>query len=440
MVQNAFDSEWMQTRHLLTPDLIRHVALYGVLPAVVVLWLRLSAPPLWRRLLVWLVTAAGAFALFLGLLFTDFKTYSAVVREHQELAWSLQPGAPLSGAFGFAKMIYRSRDIVLQPIGLDAHKSPALLQAGKPVVTIVVAGETSRAANFSLNGYGRNTNPELTARNVIYFTNVTSCGTATAVSLPCMFSLLTRDTYSYGAGRSQENLMDVLMRAGEKIHWFDANGGHLGVADRVPFTLLYQWDDPLSCAKGECEDSIAFKPLQAMLEAATEDTVIILHTMGSHGPAYYLRYPPDFEPFAPACQTATFGDCTNEEIVNAYDNTIAYTDKFLSSVIDLLAQQDNVIASMVYVSDHGESLGENGLYLHGAPYFLAPPEQTHVPMVMWFSDAYKAAFGLDEGCVRAKTADPFSHDNLFHTVLGMAGVETTIHQAPLDIIDDCKQG
>lgn len=438
MIQNTFDSEWVQTKHLITADLLKHLFLTGILPALGVLLLRLRRPrTLWRKLGGWIGTTLGAFVLFLALLYSDFRTYSAVIHDHRDLHWSLQPGAPLAGTFSYAKMLLRARNVVLAPLGVDAQKGPRLKAAGKPVVTIVVAGETARAASFSLSGYARNTNPELSTRPIIYFSNVSSCGTATAVSLPCMFSNLTRGGYSYQAGISQENLMDVVMHAGVKVHWFDSDGGHLGVADRVPTTLLYQLDDPESCAKGECEDSIAFKPLRKMLAEATEDTVIILHQMGSHGPAYYLRYPPNFEPFAPACQSAAFGDCTPQEILNAYDNTIAYTDFFLASVIDMLAEQDNVITSLIYASDHGESLGEGGLYLHGAPYWLAPSEQTHIPMLMWFSESYKAAFSLDEACLRAKADAPLSHDNYFHTVLGMAGIETAVRQPALDITTGC---
>lgn len=439
MIQNTFDSEWTQTKHLISSDLLKQLFLTGFLPALLVFWPRLRRPRgLWRKLALWVGTTIGAFALFLSLLYSDFRTYSAVIHDHRDLHWSLQPGAPLAGTFSYAKMRLRARNVVLAPYGTDATKGPRLRKAGKPVVTIVIAGETSRAASFSLQGYARPTNPELATRPITYFTNVSSCGTATAVSLPCMFSAFTRDTYSYQGGISQENLMDVVMHAGIKVHWFDNDGGHLGVADRVPTTLLYQMDDPESCAKGECEDSIAFKPLRKMLAETTEDTVIILHQMGSHGPAYYLRYPPDFEPFAPACQSAAFGDCTPQEIINAYDNTIAYTDFFLASVIDMLGAQDHLITSLIYASDHGESLGEGGLYLHGAPYWLAPSEQTHIPMLTWFSESYKTAFGLDQACIDAKAGDPLSHDNYFHTVLGMAGIETTVRQPALDFTATCR--
>ncbi len=110
--------------------------------------------------------------------------------------------------------------------------------------------------------------------------------------------------------------------------------------------------------------------------------------MGSHGPAYYKRYPKAFEKFTPTCKTNQFSKCSNEMINNAYDNTIVYTDYFLSQVIALLKKNQTHQSAVLYMSDHGESLGEKGLYLHGMPYFIAPKEQTHVPSIAWFDKQF----------------------------------------------------
>ena len=438
MIQNAAYTTATEAKHLITLSFLLRVTLLGILPALVVAWVRIKPARWWRGLLAWLFSWAGAFALFLGLVFSDFRTNGSAIREHNELGWSTQLGAPLAGAFGYAKMMLRTRNVVVAPLGTDARKGPLLAKAAKPVLTVFVVGETARAANFSLGGYARNTNPELAARNVIYFSDVSSCGTSTAVSMRCLFSNLKREGYSYQAGQSQENLLGVLRHAAVNARWFDNNTGDLGVADRFKSETLSSLKDQKYCAKGECEDAILLPRLQDVLTTMTDDMVVVIHQMGSHGPSYYLRYPPDFEPFKPACQTAQFADCTNPEIINAYDNTIAYTDKMLGQTIDMLAGQDRVITSMIYVSDHGESLGENGIYLHAAPYFMAPIEQTHVPMVMWFSDAYKAAFQLDVACIRAKSTLPASHDNIFHTILGMMDITTTVRDPALDLTTGCR--
>lgn len=362
-------------------------------------------------------------------------------REHKEVLASYQPGAAIGGAARYAKMMLKARDVVVAPLGRDAKKGPLISGAGKPVLTVVFVGETARAQNFGLNGYARDTTPELAERDIVNFTDVTSCGTSTAVSVPCMMSNLTRDGYSYDASIRQENMLDVLTHAGVDVLWWDNNTGDQGTAARIgPIRRMQAADDPAACASGECTDAVFLKPLEATLPQITRDTVIFLHMVGSHGPSYFLRYPPEAEVFAPACRTPEFADCTPEEIVNAYDNSIRFTDHVIASTIDLLAGQDGLATSVLFLSDHGESLGEDGLYLHAAPYFLAPETQTRVPMAMWFSDAYRDAFGLDLPCVAAKAHEPQSQDNLFHTVLGMMDVTTGVRSAALDLVGGCLGG
>jgi lipid A ethanolaminephosphotransferase len=197
-------------------------------------------------------------------------------------------------------------------------------------------------------------------------------------------------------------------------------------------------DGPEFCIP-ECIDAIFLKGLRDKAGTITQNTVIVLHQIGSHGPSYWLRYPADRERFAPACKTPELTDCSRDEIVNAYDNTIAYTDWFLAQVIDLLDASDRVIPAMFYMSDHGESLGEGGLYLHGAPYFMAPEFQTRVPMVIWMSQRFRDSLALDAACLEASARDPVSHDNMFSTVLGMLDVTTADKDATLDLAGGCRR-
>jgi lipid A ethanolaminephosphotransferase len=436
MIQNAATTTVNESKHLLTPDFMLHVLLWGLLPAAIVLWVRVRPRGFRRDLLGWAGMSVASLALVLGLLAINFKTFSAVLRERKELIGSYQPGAPLGGAFQYADMMMKSRDVTVAPLGLDAAKGPQLRDAGKPVLTVLVVGETARAQNFGLNGYARDTTPELAARDVINFPDVSSCGTATAVSMPCMFSALGRARYSYERGKGNENLLDVLNHAGVKVTWWDNNTGDKGVADRVESAAVTAVVPPCD---GECTDEVFLDLVRRRMAEMTEDTVLVLHQIGSHGPAYYLRYPKDRERFTPACHSAEFAECTGEEIVNAYDNSILYTDHTLAALIDLLAGQDKVIPALLYVSDHGESLGENGLYLHGAPYFMAPATQTHVPMMMWLSDAYTAAFGVDTACLRAEALKPASHDNLFSSVLGLMDITTSAKGVGADLISACRK-
>jgi lipid A ethanolaminephosphotransferase len=437
MIQNAMTTTFAESKHLVTAQFIGHVMLYGLLPAVLVVAVRVRRATLWRGLAAWALVTAGSAALVVGLLFTNLKGYSTMLRADKELMGSVQPLAPLGSALRYAKMMLKSTTIVLQPTGTDAAPGVFLAKADKPVLMVIVAGETGRAANWSLGGYGRDTNPELAQRDILYFSNATSCGSATATSLPCMFSPLTRDQYSYEGGLSHENLLDVLVRAGFAVEWWDNNTGDKDVAARVPSRMMTAEDGAEFC-QPECIDGVFLKHLEEKAATITGNTVIVLHQIGSHGPSYWLRYPQAEERFAPACQTPELTECSTEEIVNAYDNTIAYTDRFLAQVIDLLDREDRVASAMFYASDHGESLGEGGLYLHGTPYFMAPDFQTHVPMLLWMSERFRATLALDKACLASATGTDVSHDNMFSTVLGLLDVTTTAIDPTLDLAGPCR--
>jgi len=439
MIQNAMLTTATESKHLLTVKFFLHVAVWGLLPAAAALWVRVRPTTIWGSLWRWAATIVLAVTLFGAALYSDFKAFSAVAREHKEVLSSYQPGNAIAATARYTKMMLKTRDVTVAPLGRDAKKGPLILAAPKPVLTIVFVGETARAQNFGLNGYDRDTTPELAKRGVINFTDVRSCGTSTAVSVPCMMSNLTHDGYSYDSAIRQENLLDILEHADVDVLWWDNNTGDQGTAARMgPVRRMSAADDAAACAEGECTDAVFLGPLKAELPKIKRDTVLFLHMMGSHGPSYYLRYPKSAEHFAPACRTSEFADCTTDEIVNAYDNSIRFTDHVIASAIDMLKAQSDVIPAVFFLSDHGESLGEDGLYLHAAPYFMAPDTQTHVPMVMWFSDSYRQTFKLDDSCVAARRNQPQSQDAVFHSVLGLMDIHTDVRNADLNLLDGCQ--
>jgi lipid A ethanolaminephosphotransferase len=438
MIQNVMVTTLAESRHLITPDFVIHVLVRGILPALVIAWVRIRRHGRIRTALVPVLTCVTSLALAAGLLMADLKSYSSILRERKDFMSSYQPGAPVVGAIRYAKMMSRTANVVVTRIGTDATRGASYAAKGKPLLTIVVAGETARAQNFSLNGYGVDTNPELAKRPVVNFGNVSSCGTATAVSLPCMFSKYTRADYSYEKGIATENVLDVIRHAGLNVVWWDNNTGDKGIGKRIATRSFTDAQDPQYCDAGECMDGVFMDALETFADTITQDTVLVLHQMGSHGPTYYLRYPPEFERFKPACNTAEFKSCTPQEITNAYDNTIAYTDHILARTIDLLAAQDRLSTALLYVSDHGESLGESGLYLHGSPYFMAPEYQTQVPMILWMSGSFKDRFGIDQTCLAGQTDKALSHDNLFHSLLGMLDIRTVERNDDLNIFASCK--
>lgn len=454
MVVNMVETDIRETRDLLSFRLLLVVLMVGVVPSA---WLLMQAKPPSQR--PFLRAAGNLFsfgmgiAVMAGLALAVFADLSSTMRNNKSLRYMV---TPLNAVYSVTAAAVRSQAAPSGPpdvIGADVH----LLQrppGSKPPLLLLVVGETARSQNFSLNGYGRETNPELAKLPVISMRNVTSCGTATAASLPCMFSPLGRTRFGDLKGR-QENLLDVLQRAGLAVLWVDNQSGCKGLCDRVPnspTSRLPEGAEPLPAAlcskdalgEAECFDEALLHELDkriAQLDHARlqRGLVLVMHQMGSHGPAYFKRSPTDLELFKPECKSNALQQCKREEVVNAYDNTIATTDRLLARSIGWLQTQSlRFDPSMLYVSDHGESLGENGLYLHGMPYAMAPREQTHVPMIMWVPEGGDLDRSLRPGCLTTLRDTPATHDNLFHTVMGWVGARADVYQPAQDLLSACR--
>jgi len=438
MIRNAAETTGSEAGHLVTAGFLTHMTVFALVPSVVIALVRIRHRPIAQKVFWNLAVILPCLAVFTAAALANVRTFAATIRQHRDLVETLNPVTPIASVARYLKASGAEKNIVAQPLGTDAHVIAPTV-SGKPRVTIIVAGETARADDFSLGGYSRLTNPELSRQDISYFKETSSCGTATAVSLPCMFSVYTRGEYTHEKGLETENLVDVLTHAGIKAEWWDNNTGSKAIANRIAYTSFSDRNDPRFCINHECRDDVLLAGLDAWLDAVKSDSVLVLHQIGSHGPSYFQRYPDAFRRFTPDCRTSELGNCSRGEIVNAYDNTVLYTDHVLSTIIDKLKNRENRMAgSMIYMSDHGESLGEHGLYLHGAPYFIAPSQQTHIPFVLWLGREAKA--GIEQSCVAGKTGEPQSHDNLFHTVLGMMNVATRVYDPALDVLSSCRTG
>ncbi len=439
MIRNAAETNTAEARNLITPRFLLHVAVHVLLPTLLIVWVRVIHRPIWQKVKSNLAVIGPLLAVFVVVAFSNFSTYASTMREHRDMLKTLNPAIPIISAVKYVVRSGQERTIVAAPLGTDAVIGDELRSDSQPRVLLVVVGETARAMSFSLGGYVRKTNPELERQDIVYFPDTSSCGTATATSLPCMFSRETRATYTHAKGLSSENALDVLVHGGVRVEWWDNNTGDKEVAARLTKRYLPAENDTIYCEGGECKDEDLLARIDGWLDGATGDSVLVLHTLGSHGPAYYKRYPDAYRVFVPDCRTAEFADCSRDEIVNAYDNTILYTDHVLSEVINRLkARTGRIAGAMIYASDHGESLGEKGLYLHGAPYMFAPKEQTSVPFLMWMSSEFAATDSIDTECIRAKAGESYSHDNFFHTLLGMMDVHSEVLDRSLDIVASCK--
>lgn len=440
MIRNVFETNQAETADLITTKLIAFVLLLGALPAALLWITRID----YRPLLFDISFKAKASAVVvlaivaLGLPFT--QNFTSVFREHRGLFYSFAPLNYLGASVDYGRRKLRATAAQTQPFGTDAHPAKAWLTRPSRSLTVLVIGETARAANFSLNGYERETNPLLAkVDGLISFTRTISCGTSTAQSLPCMFSGLGRAGYTGRRAAPREGLLQVLQRAGFAVLWRENQGGCAGVCKGVETEVMEGAGSRKLFEIGESLDENLIAGLQEKFNGMPGHAVVVLHMMGSHGPAYHKRYPAAFERFRPACKESQFSRCSRAEIVNAYDNTIVYSDFVLARLIELLQANDRagIPSSMIYLSDHGESLGENNAYLHGLPYLIAPDVQKHVPMLVWLSPLLQSAWHVDRGCLERHRTMPLTHDNFFHSVLGLLAVDTTVYDRRLDIFAPC---
>ncbi len=434
MITNTLQTDVHEAKALLNFRLVVTVGVIALLPCVLLMRQSVDyAPPLSQifRSGLMLITAV---LLAICAALAGYQPLASVMRNHKEMRYMLNPLASFYSLGRVAFKPFERDDLHLAVVGADAH----LAKATRPVVMLLVLGETARSDNFALNGYARDTTPELAKQGVVNFRNAWACGTSTAASVPCMFSNLGREGFANRKHRS-ENLLDVLQRAGLAVLWVDNQSGCKGVCDRVPSV-------PTGCAEMDCLDEVMLKDLDQRIAALDPQRVaaglaVVMHQMGSHGPAYHLRSPAANKPFTPECKTSSLNDCPRELLLNAYDNSIHYTDHFLSQAIGWLktkdAQADTV---MLYVSDHGESLGEGNIYLHGLPYAIAPDVQKHVPWITWASESFQHNRLLSMSCLRTQQDRKISHDHYFHSVLGLMSVQTAAYNRDLDAYEACRGG
>jgi lipid A ethanolaminephosphotransferase len=399
----------------------------------------------WRQMLHGLLLIAGGLAVAALCLLLVFQDFASTMRNHTKLRYLINPLNSVYALVDLGIKPFKMDMGTLQPLGRDAQLGKSYTQQATPPLLVLVLGETARSMNFALNGYERPTTPLLSARNDISSApNAWSCGTSTAASVPCMFSHMTRSEFG-SRQANYEGLLDVLLHAGLGVVWVDNQAGCKGVCDRLTEISTSKLSDPQWCPGGECQDPIMLRDLDAHIAALPAEqrargVVVVLHQMGSHGPAYAKRSLPAQKRFTPECQSNALQECSREQLMNAYDNSIVATDLLLNQTIEWLeARASRTQTAMLYVSDHGESLGENNLYLHGLPYAFAPDEQKKVPWITWLSPAMQQRTGIRTACLQQDQATRrLSHDNYFHSVLGLLDVHTSAYLPERDVFAACR--
>ena len=442
MITNVIQTDTKEALDLFNWRMLVSFAILGLLPAWVLWKTPLKSLRIGQQLLGNALMAVLSIAILLASLLAVFQDFSSIMRNHTQLRYLINPLNSYYAIGMVAAKPFQRDNKTLLPVGQDAKLETAKA-TDKPPLILLVLGETARMGNLGLNGYDRNTTPELSKENTVSLRGVMSCGTSTATSVPCMFSHLGKEDFE-SRKNNYESLIDVLHHAGLALLWIDNQSGCKGVCERVPQALTKELKHPTLCKGGECFDEIMLHQLDERIQALPAErrakgVVVVMHQMGSHGPAYYKRVPDTFKKFQPECKSNALQECSREQVVNSFDNTILYTDHFLSQAIQWLKKSNATHATaMLYVSDHGESLGENNLYLHGLPYRVAPDVQKRVPWISWWSQQFETQTGLSSACLKKKINAPLTHDNYFHSVLGMVGVSTEVYQAKLDVHADCR--
>lgn len=432
MIQNAVQTNINESLDLFSWQLVIFVLFLAILPSIYIYKQPLINTSFKQALKIKALISTLSISVIAITILVFGSYYSSFFREHKPLRFYTNPTFPIYNIGKYAGTTFFPKNTTFTKVGTDV----TIVPNNDRKLMIMVVGEAARADHFSLNGYSKDTNPKLkNESDLINFTDATSCGTSTAVSVPCMFSFLGNDGANTEKARSQENVLDVLNKAGVNILWRDNNSDSKGVAIRLKYENFRTPETNTVCEGNECRDEGMLKDLQTYIDSHKNgDILIVLHQMGNHGPAYYKRYPKNYEKFTPTCQTNQLEQCTKEELNNAYDNAILYTDDFLTKVIELLKQNDNAFqTAMFYASDHGESLGENGIYLHGLPKLIAPDAQTHIGMMIWLGEKTQKRISLNT--LKQQRNNAHSHANLPHTLLGFYSAKTSIYNKKLDIIN-----
>ncbi|MGL6336868.1 phosphoethanolamine transferase [Aeromonas jandaei] len=439
MIQNIFETNQNEAFSYINLPIIGWIVISGILPSVLLFAVDIEYPKRWfigiAKRIASMLASFLVICVIAGLYYQD---YVSVGRNNPNLQREIVPANFVNSTFKYVYKRYLAEPIPFTTLGDDATRT---VSKEKPTLMFLVIGETARGKNFSMNGYEKDTNAFTSKiQNVISFQDVRSCGTATAVSIPCMFSNMGRKDYDDNQARNSEGLLDVLQKSGISVYWKENDGGCKGVCDRVPHVEINPKDYPQLCDKNTCYDEVLLQNIDDEIAQMKGDKLVALHLIGSHGPTYYKRYPDVHRVFQPDCPRSDIENCSNEELVNTYDNTIRYTDFVIAEMIKKLkSYEDKYNTSLLYVSDHGESLGAMGLYLHGTPYKFAPDDQTRVPMQVWMSPGLIADKGIDLGCMqKIAQSSRFSHDNLFSSMLGIWDVKTSVYDQNLDIFRQCR--
>ncbi|ODM53911.1 phosphoethanolamine--lipid A transferase EptA [Elizabethkingia meningoseptica] len=404
MIGNILNTNYEESSSFFSFKLILYLLLLGILPGIYII----KAKIIKEKPKKFFITSSLTLLFMIILAFANASNWLWIDKNSKTLGGLAMPWSySVNISLFYIHQSKKNEKEILLP--------KATIKDNQKSVMILVIGESARSQNFSLYGYGKNTNPLLSKIPNLHSYKATSCATYTTAGVKCILEHKnTDDLY--------EILPNYLYRNNVDVIWKTTNWGEPPVHIKN-----YQNKETLeSRCKGEnCQyDEVLLNGLKEEILASKKDKIlIVLHTSTSHGPTYSKKYPPKFEVFKPVCNSVELGKCSKEELINAYDNTIVYTDYILSSIIEDLKELKGYNSAMLYVSDHGESLGEKNLYMHGVPISIAPKEQYEIPFIVWTSDGSK----------QLKPNNTLSQNHVFHSVLNFLGVQSPAYDEKMNI-------
>ncbi|MEZ4877438.1 MAG: phosphoethanolamine--lipid A transferase EptA [Flavobacterium sp.] len=404
MIGNVLNTKYGEASSFFSLKLIAYLVLFGVIPSIYIFKVKIIKDT-WKK---FLITISLTLIFILALAFANASNWLWIDKNSKTLGglampWSYTVNISLFYAHEFKK---NQKEILLPN---------AIVKNNEKSVVVLVIGESARSQNFSLYGYDKNTNPLLSKITNVFHFNAISSATYTTAGVKAILDYKNTDEL-------YEILPNYLYRNNVEVIWRTSNWGEPPVHIKN-----YQKEDVLrpNCKGEGCGyDEVLLTGLKEQIRASTKNKIlIVLHTSTSHGPTYSKKYPPQFETFKPVCNSVELGNCSKKELIIAYDNTIVYTDYILSKVIEDLKELKDYKSTMLFVSDHGESLGEKNLYMHGIPMSIAPKEQYEIPFIVWISDNSR----------QLKANKELTQYHVFHSVLNFLSIESPIYDEEMNI-------
>lgn len=407
MIGNVFNTNFEESSSFFSVTLIMYLLFLGILPSVLLFRFTIIYPKVKRFL-----TSAFLTLVFLLLLaYANSSNWLWIDKHSKTLGGLAMPWSYVVNTSRY--YIHKSKENKQQIL----LPNTTIKNSEKSIVVLVI-GESARSQNFSLYGYNKNTNPLLSKINNVRHFNAQSCATYTTAGVKGILD-------HKNTNKLYEVLPNYLFRNGIEVIWRTVNWGE----PTIKIKNYLKKEDLKKLCKDESKwqyDEILLSGLKEQILASKKDKIlVVLHTSTSHGPTYYKKYPKQFKTFSPVCKSVELAECSQEELINAYDNTIVYTDYILTTLIKDLKQLNNYKTSMIFISDHGESLGENNLYMHGIPMSIAPKEQIDIPFIVWTSEDSK----------KLKHSEMLSQHHIFHSVLDFLGIDSPIYNEDMSIFE-----